>query len=485
MSGGSIGISGSRGAGKTTLIKYFCRRSDGKSTSHKRPVLGFWTPAPARYEGRDFVLHLFGKLCEIVRTEVVGHAVLEDENRRTQTNNPALLALLPYTRAIKVLGILLLCVSTIGFVIRTEAIVVPHHDAALQKYPVFVSRYPLYQLGDPVPAVQQIPVTGQWADIFRQIYEILGVNLGLFFLMGCALWVIGGWAGRMSNMKQKAGRRPDLASEGADTVLTLTEQAKENLDIIRFQRSFTSGWSGSLNFPFAFAGSTTQGQSRMEKPESLPEIIERYTKFVSLVQKHFTLFIGIDELDKLKSDEDAERFLNEIKILFGLPGCYYFVSISESALARFERRGLPLRDTFDSSFDEVLHVGYLNTEQAITLLRRRIPRLPVPFICFCHCLAGGLPRDIIRACRSLYVTAEETKEHTLQELSNALMQRDFYHKCRAMALSAKLLDTDYASDFLIRVNDLEDIKPTVKLFDERACNFFDAPKLPEEPSGLR
>jgi hypothetical protein len=364
MSGGSIGISGSRGAGKTTLIKYFCRRSDGKSTSHKRPVLGFWTPAPARYEARDFVLHLFGKLCEIVRTEVVGHAVLEDENRRTQTNNPALLALLSYTRAIKVLGILLLCVSAIGIVIRTEPIVVPHHDAALQKYPVLVSRYPLYRLSDPVPALfsssiqpmQQIPVTGQWADIFRQIYEILGVNLGLFFLMGCALWVIGGWAGRMSNIKQKAGRRPALASEGADTVLTLTEQAKENLDIIRFQRSFTSGWSGSLNFPFAFAGSTTQGQSRMENPESLPEIIERYTKIVSLVQKHFTLFIGIDELDKLKSDEDAERFLNEIKILFGLPGCYYFVSISESALARFERRGLPLRDTFDSSFDEVLHL---------------------------------------------------------------------------------------------------------------------------------
>jgi hypothetical protein len=135
-------------------------------------------------------------------------------------------------------------------------------------------------------------------------------------------------------MKQKAGRRSDLASEGANTVLTLTEQAKENLDIIRFQRRFTS----ALNFPFAFAGSTTQGQSRVENPESLPEIIERYTKFVSLVQNHFTLFIGIDELDKLKSDEEAERFLNEIKILFGLPGCYYFVSISESALARFEPR---------------------------------------------------------------------------------------------------------------------------------------------------
>jgi hypothetical protein len=179
-------------------VKYFCRSSDGTSTSRKRPVLGFWTPAPARYEARDFVLHLFGKLCEIVRTGVVGHTVLEDENRRTQTNNLALLALLPYTRAIKVLGILILFVSTIGFVIRTEAIVVPHHDAALQKYPVFVSRYPLYQLSDPVPAVQQIPVTEQWADIFRQIYEILGVNLGLFFLVGCALWVIAGWAGQMS-----------------------------------------------------------------------------------------------------------------------------------------------------------------------------------------------------------------------------------------------------------------------------------------------
>jgi hypothetical protein len=108
--------------------------------------------------------------------------------------------------------------------------------------------------------------------------------------------------------------------------------------------------------------------------------------------------IGIDELDKLPTDDRAQQFLNEIKAIFGVKHCYYLVSISEEAMASFERRGMPFRDVFDSTFDEVIRVPYLSMADALRLLNRRVV-FPMPFVCFCYCLSGGLARDLIRAAR--------------------------------------------------------------------------------------
>ena len=46
--------------------------------------------------------------------------------------------------------------------------------------------------------------------------------------------------------------------------------------------------------------------------------------------------------------EDAQQFLNEIKVLFGIEHCFYLLSVSESAMSSFERPGLPFRYTLTS-----------------------------------------------------------------------------------------------------------------------------------------
>jgi hypothetical protein len=108
------------------------------------------------------------------------------------------------------------------------------------------------------------------------------------------------------------------------------------------------------------------------------------------------IFIGVDELDKIGSPDQAEQFLNEIKGIFGVPYLYFVVSVSDDALTAFERRGLPLRDAFDSSFDEIIHVDPLDYAESRRLLYRRVIGLSEPYVALCHCLAGGLPRDLIR-----------------------------------------------------------------------------------------
>jgi hypothetical protein len=188
---------------------------------------------------------------------------------------------------------------------------------------------------------------------------------------------------------------------------SLAAAARKHLVRVRYLQTFTSGWSGSLNLP----GSAPSGQyarsiARAEQPLSYPEIVDDFRGFARDVAADMhrhggKVFIGVDELDKIGAAEQAERFLNEIKGIFGIPHLYFMVSVSDDALTAFERRGLPLRDAFDSSFDEIIHVGPLSYLESRRLLYRRVIGLSEPYVALCHCLAGGLARDVIRAARQV------------------------------------------------------------------------------------
>ena len=98
-------------------------------------------------------------------------------------------------------------------------------------------------------------------------------------------------------------------------------------------------------------------------------------------------------VDKISGAKQAQRFVNELKAILGVPHCYYLISVSDDALAAYEMRGLPVRDAFDSAFDEVIHVRYLDLEGSRQLLKKRVIGMPDPFVCLCRCLSGGLPRS--------------------------------------------------------------------------------------------
>jgi hypothetical protein len=145
--------------------------------------------------------------------------------------------------------------------------------------------------------------------------------------------------------------------------------------------------------------------------------------------------IGIDEMDKMESGEVAQQFLNEIKATFGVDNCFYLVSISEGAMSSFERRGLPFRDVFDSSFDEVIAVSPLTLANSKDLLRRRVVGLGPPFLDLCHCIAGGLPRDVLRAARRLSIY--EGDDRSLRAVSKTLAIAELQRKVEAATVSAR------------------------------------------------
>jgi hypothetical protein len=222
----------------------------------------------------------------------------------------------------------------------------------------------------------------------------------------------------------------------------LVQKAFEWQRDIQFQQSYSSGWAGSLRGSIAPISVETTTEAAMELSRnqmSLPEIVDRYQGFLTLASEDYVIIIGIDELDKIGSDEEAQSFLNEIKALFGQQSCFYLISVSESAMSSFERRGLPFRDVFDSSFDAIVHADYLNLERAQRLLRRRVIGVPVPFLDFCHCMAGGLPRDLIRIFRALFDEHLQSNsgESSLSTLCGSLIRADLKSKLLAASISAK------------------------------------------------
>jgi hypothetical protein len=176
------------------------------------------------------------------------------------------------------------------------------------------------------------------------------------------------------------------------------------------------------------------GRALAEQQATLPDIVSDFRSFADTVATNTRVMIGIDELDKIQDVNDAQHFLNDIKGIFGIRNCFFLLSVSEDALSHFDRRGVPVRDAFDSALDTVVYVGYLPLDGTRQLLHRRIIGLGEPFVALCHCLGGGLPRDVIRVARNM-VRHTETMT-SLPKIVQSLVVDDFETKRRATIVAA-------------------------------------------------
>jgi hypothetical protein len=231
--------------------------------------------------------------------------------------------------------------------------------------------------------------------------------------------------------------------------------AERDLDDLRYLETTTSERSAELGAKAAKVGRKL-GTSRARQALTLPEVTERYREFLrAAVGNGRAVVVGIDELDKMTSPEEAAAFLNAIKALFGQPGVYYLVSLSEDAAASFEQRGAGVRDVFESVFDQVVLVEPLRPDESRTLLRRRILGLRPPFAELCHVISGGLPRELIRCAREAAAVAQEAGTITVGELaSRVLVARGIARERAVMSVAARHVGRDGIQPVLTWLRDL-------------------------------
>jgi hypothetical protein len=388
LAGASVGVAGPRGAGKSTLLRRYCEYAAPDTRADLRCIVS----APVDYVPKDFVLHLFTVFCRSTLRYFTTGQVLS-----------------PAERA----GILLrriMGMKRVALILLSLTIAV----GALLHWRVGISHIFGIPSNQVMIGVGVVVITGFAQAIRTSIYII-------------------------RQIRQSSTRRVN------DLAILAT---KRNLNRCRYLQTQSLGWSGTLQLPVAGSSQLTRNLSKTEYMLSYPEIVEQFRRFAQRVssvvhRRGGRIFIGIDELDKIGSPDQAEKFLNEIKGVFGVPYVNFIVSVSDDALTSFERRGLPLRDAFDSSFDEIIRVGPLPYVDSRTLLYRRVIGLTEPYVALCHCMSGGLPRELIRVARQVIGVATRPRAGDTDELAWTTMTitaDEIRRKAAAMAtapLSAK------------------------------------------------
>jgi Predicted ATP-dependent serine protease len=398
VSSGSIGISGPRGVGKSTLISSFCTKKIENTNGN---VLSLITCAPVDYEPRDFLLHLFSLVCKEVlyldRKQSKDYIDKENfdflkdfQNSNSSSKNDIIRTLV---------SIFFIFIGLFFFEKTT-----------------YTKNFPLMT----IPLLQHPPYL---------ILSFMFLYIALLFYNYPRI------------IKYLSFKHYINGKEDEDVI---TKLAKEKLQMIKFQSSFSSGWSGELNVPFGYKGGIKSATVLSQYQLSLPEIVADYREFIEFISSKYKIIIGIDELDKISSNDKAYRFLNEIKGIFDIRNCYYLVSVSENAMSNFNKRGMPFRDAFDSSFDDIINVDYFNFESSKKLIERRVIGMPVPFMCLCYLMSGGLARDLIRVCRDLIDILElNPNNNTLSFLSKNLIKKEIMLKINSIKVDVKEINPQY------------------------------------------
>lgn len=403
MPGGSIGISGPRGVGKTTLLRYFCSPRFARQADGDRPDLRVLISAPVQYDAREFVLYLFSAICQ----EVLGPEEAADTMRRGWQRHQQRRLPEPLYLALWIGGPLAVLLALYG-ILQLLSVVFNW-----KLNPSIASGVLLLVIG-----------LGALATLARMtLRRVEGVTTILGGLVAWSpLYLPGQW---------------DEATE------RLRKIARELLLGLTYQQTFTHGWTGAIKIPVGLEGGISSTTTMMDRPVSYPEVVAHFSDFLKQVSVSHRILIGIDEMDKIDSDELANHFLNDLKAVFGLENCFWLVSVSQSAMSAFERRGMPFRDVFDSSFDVIVEVDYLDLAASKLLLQRRAIGMSVPFLCLCHCLSGGLPRDLIRNARELLELSRAPEgSNELTNLTRTLVASELDRKRRAVAIAAAKISAE-------------------------------------------
>jgi hypothetical protein len=380
MNGGSIGLAGPRGAGKTTILRWFC--GERSWTLRNREVLSVLVPAPADYEARDFILYLYYAICRrVLQIKQVDLEQVRWRGNLAHSAQPLLtgrvfrllrLYLFYFGVLFSLLGLSIAVLQSLPRFAKLVEVsggsLVAQNGATARAQDSLVSnpeQPPANQPPDAAgqqqkvqpskaagPASTAAPQTSvEWVRVFIAFGAALGLTASRLFYGGVVLLLV--YFGVSLQLRHYFERRASADRRAEPGNLDnlqdpLVADALRRLQMIKFQQSYTEGWSGALKFPL-LEGGVKRDAALSERPLSLPEIVASFSSFLERLARDYWVLIGIDELDKIHPEEKAEKFLNDIKIIFGLRGVFYLLSISENALSAFERRGLPIRNRDASS----------------------------------------------------------------------------------------------------------------------------------------
>jgi Cdc6-like AAA superfamily ATPase len=232
------------------------------------------------------------------------------------------------------------------------------------------------------------------------------------------------------------GRERDASPEGRAEII---------LRNLRWQQERTSSlalkaepWGGLLKIESEKSATST------ERELGRPRLVADFQDFIRTIiksHKFKRIIIAIDELDKLATTDDLIAVINEVKDILHIEGTHVIVSVSHDALYRFLLRGLPSRDVFDSTFDEIIQIPMLDASESVEVLQKRAVGFPANWGVACYILSGGLPRDLLRygrRCVEIYQQTDGSIASVPSQLLGELAAEKVLAELQASSISSHL-----------------------------------------------
>jgi len=416
---GSVGVAGPRGSGKSTLLNQFARTQHAGAARQ----WGVCVSAPTKYDPREFLLHLFGRLCGAVMGGDRQATALEE---RITAVSPAAVAsggLTPVFWFATLAAIA--CFGIVTGLLTARPVKSPHEMtdlliasccaacgltgalASLLLLSLKGRQFMATPMAARTPVLIAIPCSAAAVALFALILTGAAPEPGYLAagLAGVALITIWTLPSLWRNPRPM-GRSHLRLPAGPPKQSAMDWYRK-----VKFQQSYTTGWSGTVTVgasavPVQLQAGLSGSTAVIPFAMSTPEIVDAFRSFTDELARdrdaeapRVPVVIGIDEVDKIEDPQEAQAFFNQIKGLFGASNCLFLISISDDAMAAFERRGMPLRDAFDSSLSAVISLSYLSRVEARRLIGSRLVGIQEPAADLLFTLSGGLPRELVRLIR--------------------------------------------------------------------------------------
>lgn len=201
-----------------------------------------------------------------------------------------------------------------------------------------------------------------------------------------------------------------------------TEHGHTGKSVFKISSWFEAGSESSLKYK----------RRDLSRSDLVTELRKLLTLFATR-REHQRLIVCIDELDKIDTVEHLVDIVNELKDLFHLDRVHFVVAVSTDALAAFEKRGLSTRDAFDSAFDVIVETERLTLDESLSIVQSRATGFAPLIAMFCHAWSGGLPRELLRAARTLVTHQRQSTDGPLSliELVEHLIRADLDAAIRA------------------------------------------------------